>query len=63
MNGRLIELDTVLTRTTEHSLSVLEKVAEDCQPWSRQVLKIKSVYHTLNMFSKDLGKEALLGEG
>eukprot|EP01104_Vermistella_antarctica_P013219 TRINITY_DN396_c0_g1_i2.p1 TRINITY_DN396_c0_g1~~TRINITY_DN396_c0_g1_i2.p1 ORF type:complete len:856 (+),score=296.69 TRINITY_DN396_c0_g1_i2:141-2708(+) len=63
VNSRLDDLRVVLSRTRDHSKSVLVKVALDLDQWKEQVLSEKGIYHTMNMFNYDVGRKCLIAEG
>jgi len=60
---RLEDLKRVLERTNEHNLRVLAKVASQLELWKAQVLREKSIYHTMNLFNYDVGRRCLIAEG
>jgi len=63
VNGRIEDLQVVLRRTSEHNQGVLQKVAANIDNWKTQVLKEKSIYHTMNLFNYDVGRKCLIAEG
>jgi len=63
VRGRLDDLRVVLLRTQEHSKRVLMRVAANLENWRTQVIKEKSIYHTMNMFNFDVGRKCLIAEG
>lgn len=63
VNGRLQDLEVVLSRSHEHRKQVLSGVATHLQTWKAKVLKEKAIYHTMNMFNYDIGRKCLIAEG
>jgi len=61
--SRLADLRLILDRTQEHSRRVLNRVAINLENWKAQVLKEKSIYHTMNLFNYDVGRKCLIAEG
>eukprot|EP00117_Sycon_ciliatum_P047223 scpid96574/ scgid33746/ V-type proton ATPase 116 kDa subunit a isoform 1; Clathrin-coated vesicle/synaptic vesicle proton pump 116 kDa subunit; Vacuolar adenosine triphosphatase subunit Ac116; Vacuolar proton pump subunit 1; Vacuolar proton translocating ATPase 116 kDa subunit a isoform 1 len=59
---RIEDLSTVLSQTLDHRYRVLQAVAKNFRAWSIKVTKIKSIYHTLNLFSVDVTQKCLIGE-
>ena len=59
---RLEDLKSVLYQTDEHRSSVLAATCSRLRQWQLQVLKSKSIYHTLNMFNHDLAKKSFIAE-
>lgn len=52
----------MLNQTQDHRHRVLVNVAKDLQAWRIMVLKMKAIYHTLNLFNVDVTKKCLIGE-
>ncbi|KHN82106.1 putative V-type proton ATPase subunit [Toxocara canis] len=59
---RIAEMKTVLNQTIEHRQKVLRATAQNHKVWCIKVLKIKSIFHTLNMFSLDITQKCLIAE-
>ncbi|KAK6617491.1 hypothetical protein RUM44_005079 [Polyplax serrata] len=59
---RLEDLNLILNRTQDHRERVLFSVARELHNWTVQVRKMKAIYHTLNMFNRDVTKKCLIGE-
>ncbi|CAD5215997.1 unnamed protein product [Bursaphelenchus xylophilus] len=59
---RLQDLNTVIYKTLEHRERVLHAAALNVKTWEIQVLKLKSVFHTLNMFNIDVTEKCLIAE-
>lgn len=59
---RLQDLTTVINQTKDQRQRVLVSVAKDLPKWIIIVKKIKAIYHTMNLFSMDLSRKALIGE-
>ncbi|KAI0230178.1 hypothetical protein LSAT2_019435 [Lamellibrachia satsuma] len=53
LTRRVHEVDLVLQKSREQWLRVLESVAQNLHHWNIKVLKIKAIYHTLNMLSTE----------
>lgn len=60
VNRRLMELEKILISTKDHRLSNLARVAEKLYTWKAQVVKIKAVYFSLNMFEFESARRSLL---
>eukprot|EP01137_Pigoraptor_chileana_P013444 Opistho-2@66966 len=60
---RLEDLQSVLAKTTEHRNRVLSNVATEINSWDIRIKKMKSIYHTMNMFRTDVTRKALVAEG
>ncbi|VDD92285.1 unnamed protein product [Enterobius vermicularis] len=56
------ELKSVLLKTMEHRDKVLRATAQNYKTWTIKVLKIKSIYHTLNLFNLDITQKCLVAE-
>lgn len=52
----------MLGQTQDHRRRVLVAVAKNIKVWQVQVLKIKAIYHTLNMCNLDVTQKCLIGE-
>ena len=59
---RIQDLDQVLSQTNEQRNRILASVARNIRVWFIKVRKVAGIYHTLNMFSVDLGQKCLIGE-
>ena len=59
---RLEDLTVVLNQTYDHRLRVLSETAKTIRIWQIKVKKIKTIYHTLNMFNNDLARKCLIAE-
>uniref|UniRef100_A0A0N5AQS7 V-type proton ATPase subunit a n=1 Tax=Syphacia muris TaxID=451379 RepID=A0A0N5AQS7_9BILA len=59
---RIEELHAILRQTMEHREKVLRATALNYKTWTIKVLKIKSIFHTLNMFSLDITQKCLIAE-
>lgn len=62
VTSRREDLQVVLNRTTEHRARVLESAAERLREWFYKVYKMKSVYHSLNLFNLDVTTKCMIGE-
>jgi len=63
VNGRLHDLEEVLTRSHEQRRGVLLGIAQQIQTWKAKILKEKAIFHTMNMFNYDIGRKCLIAEG
>lgn len=52
----------VLSQTQDHRHRVLVSAARNIRAWMMKVWKIKSIYHTLNMFNLDVIQNGLIAE-
>lgn len=59
---RLEDLKMVLNQTQDHRQRVLLSVAKELPAWIIMVIKMKAIYHTLNLFNMDVTKKCLIGE-
>nr|CDS28952.1 V type proton ATPase 116 kDa subunit a [Hymenolepis microstoma] len=62
VTSRREDLQVVLNRTAEHRARVLESAAERLREWFYKVYKMKSVYHSLNLFNLDVTTKCMIGE-
>jgi len=60
---RLDDLRRVLDQTRAHSLRLLNTIASQLTVWKAQVIREKSIYHTMNLFNYDVGRRCLIAEG
>jgi V-type H+-transporting ATPase subunit a len=63
IQSKLDDLKVVLSRTEEHRRQSLANLALHLFSWQQKVKKEKAIYHTMNMFSYNLGKKCLVAEG
>ncbi|XP_054818527.1 V-type proton ATPase subunit a3-like isoform X2 [Prosopis cineraria] len=63
VSGRLSELKTTIDAGLLHRSTILQTIGYHCELWSLLVKKVKSIYHTLNMFSIDVTRKCLFAEG
>nr|CAB3224570.1 V-type proton ATPase 116 kDa subunit a isoform 1-like [Phallusia mammillata] len=59
---RIEDLQTVLNQTDDHRRLVLSQVARSIRIWFIKVRKIKSIYHTLNLFNVNIAEKCLIAE-
>jgi V-type H+-transporting ATPase subunit a len=59
---RIEDLKTVLAQTQDHRCRVLQTVAKSLRSWEIKVMKIKAIYHTLDLCNFDLTTKCLIGE-
>ncbi|KAF8360110.1 unc-32 [Pristionchus pacificus] len=59
---RIEDLKTVLGQTQDHRHRVLVAAAKNVRMWLTKVRKIKSIYHTLNLFNIDVTQKCLIAE-
>lgn len=62
VQGRIQDLTTILSQTTDHRHRVLVAAAKHLRTWFIKTRKIKAIYHTLNMLSMDVTNKALIAE-
>lgn len=60
--GKIEDLDTVLNQTKQHRQRILETAAKNLRVWFIKVRKIKTIYHTLNLFNLDVATKCMVGE-
>lgn len=59
---KLCSISQVLSQTQDHRHRVLVSAARNIRAWMMKVWKIKSIYHTLNMFNLDVIQNGLIAE-
>ncbi|VDN21784.1 unnamed protein product [Gongylonema pulchrum] len=59
---RIEDLKTVLGQTQDHRHRVLVAASKNLRMWLTKVRKIKSIYHTLNLFNLDVTQKCLIAE-
>ena len=59
---RLEDLNVVLHQTQDHRQRVLAATSRNLRTWQIKVKKIKSIYHTMNMFNHDVARKCLIAE-
>ncbi|CAI4231127.1 unnamed protein product [Auanema sp. JU1783] len=59
---RIEDLKTVLGQTQDHRHRVLVAASKNVRMWFTKVRKIKSIYHTLNLFNIDVTQKCLIAE-
>ena len=52
----------VLRQTQDHSITQLEEIAGQIETWKQKVVKIKSIFHTMNKFNLDVTARCLIAE-
>jgi len=62
VQGRIQDLTTILSQTTDHRHRVLVAAAKHLRTWFIKTRKIKAIYHTLNMLNLDVTNKALIAE-
>jgi len=63
VDQRLADLKSVLKKSQDHSHQMLSKLMSQIQNWKMDVLREKSIYHTMNLFDYDNGRRCLVAEG
>jgi len=63
IDQRLLDLSKVLERTESQNKRTLSNVLAEIERWQMEVLKEKSIYHTMNLFNYDTGRRCLVAEG
>ncbi|XP_035222627.1 V-type proton ATPase 116 kDa subunit a1-like, partial [Stegodyphus dumicola] len=59
---RIEDLSQVLNQTQDHRHRLLVNAAKSIYVWLIKVLKVKAIYHTMNLFNQDVTKECLIAE-
>lgn len=59
---RLMDLTTVLNQTFEQRDLIMRNIARNMVRWRILVKKMKTIYHSLNMFNMDLTNKCMVGE-
>ncbi|XP_043944145.1 V-type proton ATPase 116 kDa subunit a [Protopterus annectens] len=62
VSTRIEELTLVLGQTETHRNRVLQEAAKNLQSWMTKVIKMKAVYHTLNLCNIDVTQQCLIAE-
>lgn len=60
---RIDDLEMVLESSRERMCEVLSGIQANLKAWKVLVAKEKSIYHTMNMFNYDVGRQCLIAEG
>ena len=60
--NRLEDMDTVMEQTSDLKTKILTAAAKNVRNWQTKVLKVKAVYHQLNMFNLGVTHNTLIGE-
>jgi len=63
VNARLQELQSTLDASVRRRNQALSAIGDDLDRWVACVRREKATYHTLNMFSVDVTRKALVAEG
>ena len=58
--ARLEDLNVVLRQTQDHCQHLLAIVSKSIRTWQIQLLKIKSIYSTMNLFDNDLVRRCFI---
>ena len=59
---RIEDLKTVLGQTQDHRHRVLVAAAKNVRMWMAKAVKIKAIYHTLNLLNVDVTQKCLIAE-
>ncbi|XP_043564903.1 V-type proton ATPase 116 kDa subunit a-like isoform X1 [Chiloscyllium plagiosum] len=59
---RIEDLNTVLNQTESHRRRVLQEAAKSLRNWQVKVVKMKAIYHTLNLCNIDVTQQCLIAE-
>ena len=59
---RLEDLKVVLKQTQDHRSKILFDASRKIRTWQIKLLKIKAIYHTMNMFNNDVARKCLIAE-
>uniref|UniRef100_A0A914EDI9 V-type proton ATPase subunit a n=1 Tax=Acrobeloides nanus TaxID=290746 RepID=A0A914EDI9_9BILA len=62
VQNRLEDMRTVIGKTLEHRERVLNAASLNMKSWEIQVLKLKAIFHTLNLFNLDVTQKCLIAE-
>jgi len=63
IDQRLRDLEQVLERTRAQNAKTLNAIMAEIERWKMEVLKEKSIHHTMNLFNYDTGRRCLVAEG
>ena len=59
---RLEDLNVVIGQTREHRQRLLTVLAKTIRQWQIQLIKIKSIYYTMNLFNHDVARKCFIAE-
>ncbi|TMS34215.1 hypothetical protein L596_001849 [Steinernema carpocapsae] len=62
VSGRLEDMKNITLKTQDMQFKKLMEAAHNHKTWSIQVLKLKAIFHTLNLFNMDVTQKCLIGE-
>lgn len=63
IESRLDDLDVVLEKSIGRRKTVLLGVVAYIKDWNAQIVKEKAIYHIMNLFNYDAGRQCLIAEG
>lgn len=59
---RLEDLNVVIGQTREHRQRLLSILSKSIRQWEHQIIKIKSIYYTMNLFNHDVARKCFIAE-
>nr|CBI70492.1 vacuolar ATPase a subunit [Haemonchus contortus] len=62
INGQVGDMQSVISKTLEYRHKIIFAAALSVKKWSIMLLKLKSIFHTLNMFAVDVTYKCLIAE-
>ncbi|PIO63248.1 V-type ATPase subunit family protein, partial [Teladorsagia circumcincta] len=62
INGQVGDMQSVIGKTLEYRHKIVFAAALSVKKWTFMLLKLKSIFHTLNMFSVDVTHKCLIAE-
>ncbi|KAK5971457.1 V-type proton ATPase subunit a, partial [Trichostrongylus colubriformis] len=62
INGQVGDMQSVISKTLEYRHKIIYAAALSVKKWTIMLLKLKSIFHTLNMFSVDVTHKCLIAE-
>jgi len=62
LTSRMSDLSAVIARGRERVTAVLEELSMVLPEWHEVLIKEKAIYHTMNLFNYDIGRQCLIAE-
>ena len=59
---RLEDLNVVIGQTRDHRQRLLTVLSKTIRQWQIQLIKIKSIYYTMNLFNHDVARKCFIAE-
>ncbi|WKX98049.1 hypothetical protein Q1695_013609 [Nippostrongylus brasiliensis] len=62
INAQVADMENVISKTLDYRRKIIFAAALSVKKWTIMLLKLKSIFHTLNMFSVDVTHKCLIAE-